>query len=120
MDHFENAVRDLESPSTRHRPCVPGLQPDNGPGKEAGRSLEAVDLGGLSIQPQAFLLIGEEFLNIFALVALQLNHLSHLGIVDDGAIAGKLFLDDLEDLLLVKLFRKALDRCQSLTTIAFY
>lgn len=47
-----------------------------------------MDLDGLGIQLEAFLLVDEEFLNIFALIPLELDHLSHLGVVDDGAIAG--------------------------------
>ena len=55
---------------------------------------------------------------IFALIPLELDHLAHFAVVDDGAIAGEFLLDDLEDLLLVELFGQALDRGQSLTTIA--
>lgn len=44
-------------------------------------------LDGLGIQLQTLLLIREEFLNILALIALQLDHLSHLCVNDDGAIA---------------------------------
>jgi hypothetical protein len=65
--------------------------------------LETVDLDGLSIKTQALLLVRHEVLHIFALVSLQLDHLSHFRISDDGAIAGKLLLNHLEDLLLVKL-----------------
>lgn len=64
--------------------------------------LETVDLDGLGIQLQALLLINQELLHILALVALQLDHLSHLRVVHDGAIARELLLDDLEDLLLVE------------------
>jgi hypothetical protein len=78
----------------------------------------------------------QELLNILTLITLELNHLAHLTVGDDGAIAGELLLDDLkhvsvfgmchfvvrpthlEDLLLVKLLREALDSRQSLTTIA--
>ena len=81
--------------------------------------LETMDLDGLRIQLQPFLLIDQEFLHIFALVALELDHLAHLRVVDDGAIAGKLLLDHLEDLLLVKFLGQALDRGQCLSTIAF-
>ena len=35
-----------------------------------------------------FLLVDEELLDILALITLQLNHFSHLGVGDDGAIAG--------------------------------
>jgi hypothetical protein len=45
-------------------------------------------LNGLGIKFQAFLLVGEELLNILALISLKLNHLPHLGVHDDGAIAG--------------------------------
>jgi len=71
--------------------------------------LEAVDLDGLGIQLQTLLLIREELLNILALIALQLDHLSHFSVNDDGAIASELLLDDLEDLLLVELLGKTLD-----------
>jgi len=80
--------------------------------------LETMDLDSLSIKLQAFLLVGEELLNILALISLKLNHLAHLSVDDDGAIASKFLLDDLEDFLLVKLLRKTLDSGQSLTTIA--
>jgi len=80
--------------------------------------LETMDLDSLSIKLQAFLLVGEELLNILALISLKLNHFAHLSVDDDGAIASKFLLDDLEDFLLVKLLRKTLDSGQSLTTIA--
>lgn len=82
------------------------------------RRLETMDLDGLRIQLQPLLLIDQELLHILALVALELDHLAHLGVVDDGAIAGELLLDDLEDLLLVELLWQALDRGQCLATIA--
>ena len=81
--------------------------------------LETVDFDGLRIQLQALLLIDQEFLHILALVALELDHLAHLRVVDDGAIAGELLLDDLEDLLLVEFLGQALDGRQCLATIAF-
>jgi len=80
--------------------------------------LETMDLDGLGIKLQAFFLVGEELLNILALISLKLNHLSHLSIDDDGAIASELLLDDLEDFLLVELLGKTLDSGQSLSTIA--
>jgi len=80
--------------------------------------LETMDLDGLGIKLEAFLLVGEELLNILALISLELNHLSHFSINDNSAIASKLLLDDLEDLLLIKFLGKALDSSQSLTTIA--
>ena len=44
-------------------------------------------LDGFGIKGQAFLLVDQEFLNVFALIPLELDHLSHLSVVDDGAIA---------------------------------
>lgn len=94
-------------------------------------------LDSLGIKFQAFLLVGEELLNILALIALELDHLPHLSVDDDGAIAScstllavlhsfrhlewvhtKFLLDDLEDFLLVELLGKTLNSRQSLTTIA--
>ena len=83
------------------------------------RRLETVDLDGLRIQLQPLLLIDQELLYILALVALELDHLAHLRVVDDGAIAGELLLDHLEDFLLVELLREPLHRRQCLATIAF-
>lgn len=80
--------------------------------------LETVDLDGLHIETQALFLIRQEILHIFALVSLQLNHLSHFGVGDDSAIAGELLFDHFEDLLLVELLGEALDRRQGFATIA--
>jgi hypothetical protein len=77
-----------------------------------------MDLDSLDIKPQALLLIRQKVLHILALVSLQLYHLSHVGIGDDGAIAGELLLDHFEDLLLVEFLGQALDRGQGLATIA--
>lgn len=85
---------------------------------DASARLETVDLDGLAIKAQAFFLVGQEFLDILALIALELDHLAHLGVGDDGAIAGELLLDDLEDLLLVEFLGQALDRGQGFATIA--
>ena len=51
-------------------------------------SLEAVNLDRLAVKAQALLLVGEKLLNVLSLVSLKLNHLAHLGISDDGTIAG--------------------------------
>jgi len=80
--------------------------------------LEPMDLDGLRIQLEAFLLVGQELLDILTLISLKLNHLTHLSVRDDGAIASELLLDDLQNLLLVKLLGKTLNSGQSLTTIA--
>jgi hypothetical protein len=78
-----------------------------------------VNLNGLGIQLKPFLLISQEFLHILALIALELDHLAHLRVVDDGAIASEFLLDYFENLLLIELFRQALHRGQGLATIAF-
>lgn len=80
--------------------------------------LETVDLDGLGIKLEALLLVDEEFLDILALVSLQLDHLTHLGVVDDGAIASELLLDDLEDLLLVEFLGETLNCSQGFTPIS--
>jgi hypothetical protein len=51
------------------------------------KSKNKLYLDSLGIKLQTLLLVGEELLNIFALIALKLNHLSHLSVDDDGAIA---------------------------------
>lgn len=50
-------------------------------------SLETVDLDSLGIELETFLLVDKKILDVFALIALELDHLAHLGIVDNGAIA---------------------------------
>jgi len=80
--------------------------------------LETVDLDGLAIQGKTLLLVREELLNVLALVSLKLNYLAHLSVRDNGAIAGELLLDDLEDLLLVELLGETLDCSQGLASIA--
>lgn len=45
-------------------------------------------LDGLGVELEPFLLVTQEFLNILALVSLQLDHLPHLTVMDNGAIAG--------------------------------
>jgi len=44
-------------------------------------------LDSLGIKLETFFLVGEELLNILALISLKLNHLSHFSIDNDGAIA---------------------------------
>lgn len=77
-----------------------------------------MDLDSLSVKTKALLLVNEELLNVLSLVSLKLNDLTHLGVVHDSAIAGELLLDDLEDLLLVKLLGETLDGGQGLASIA--
>lgn len=82
--------------------------------------LETVNLDGRSIEAQTFLLVREELLNILALVALELDDLTHLRVAHDGAIASELLLDHLEDLLLVELLGETLDSRQGLATVALW
>lgn len=52
------------------------------------RNVAVSYLDSLGIKFQAFFLVGEELLNVLTLIALELDHLAHLSIDDDGAIAG--------------------------------
>jgi hypothetical protein len=76
-----------------------------------------VHLHGRGLETQTFLLVREELLNILALVALELDDLTHLRVAHDGAIASELLLNHLEDLLLVKFLGETLDSGQGLTTV---
>lgn len=75
-------------------------------------------LDGLRIKSQPFLLVCHEVLNILALITLELKHLAHLSVRNNGAIASKLLLDHLEDFFLVKLLRQTLDGRQRFAAIA--
>ena len=75
-------------------------------------------LDGLRIKTKALLLVGQEILDILALISLELDDLTHLGVCDYGSITGEFLLDDLEDLLLVKLLGQALNGSQGLASIA--
>jgi len=81
-------------------------------------TLKPVQLDILAVESEAFSLVHHEVLDIIALIPLKLDHLAHLGIIDDGAIASELLLDHLKDLFLVELLRQTLDGRQSLATIA--
>jgi len=52
-----------------------------------GRKEGGYYLNGLGIELQTLFLVCEELLDILALISLKLNHLSHLSIDDNGAIA---------------------------------
>lgn len=82
------------------------------------RSSGVTHLDGLCIKTKALLLVGQEVLDILALISLELDDLTHLGVSDYGSIAGELLLDDLEDLLLVEFLGQALYCGQGLTAIA--
>lgn len=47
-----------------------------------------MDLDGLGVETETFLLVGEEFLHVLSLVSLKLNDLTHLSIGHYSAIAG--------------------------------
>ena len=47
--------------------------------------LPYLDSFGIKFQP--FLLVNQKLLNVLSLIALKLNHLAHLGVVNYGAIA---------------------------------
>ena len=63
----------------------------------------STNLDGLGINFQSLILVDEEFLHNITLIALELNHVAGFFIVDDGSVASKLLLDDLEDFLEIKL-----------------
>lgn len=56
-------------------------------------------------------------MNVLALVTLQLDDLAKIRVFDDGAVTGKLLLDDLEDFLLVEATGQALDGRQGLAAV---
>lgn len=76
--------------------------------------LEAVHLELLGLdQPR----LGEPLANVLALVALQLQHLAVLGVLDDGTVARELLLACPYDLLQVILRREPLHRGQRLAPV---
>lgn len=79
-----------------------------------------MNLDGLDLETKALSLVDEEVLNVLSLVSLKLNDLTHLLVAHDSAIAGELFLDDLENLLLIKLLGETLDGGQGLASIALF
>jgi len=76
--------------------------------------LEAVHLDGVL---GADALLGEEGGGIRPLVALQLDHFPKLLVLDDGAIASKLLLESLDDLLQVDLGVDTLHSGQTLAAV---
>jgi hypothetical protein len=74
-------------------------------------------LDGLWINLQSLFLVDKELLHGITLIALQLNHVAGFFIIYNGTVASELFLDDLEDLLHVKLGRNALNGGQGLAAI---
>jgi hypothetical protein len=105
--------------------------------------LETVDLNGVGIKLET-ILASQKFLHGLALVTLELDHLAHLGVGDDGAIAScklivvvshscqvrdsrwrgemitptEFLLDNGENLLAAKLWRYTLNSGQGLASIS--
>ena len=77
-----------------------------------------MDLDCFCVETEAFLLIGQEVLDVLSLVALELDDLAHFGVAHNGAIAGKLLLDHFEDLLLVEFLGETLHGRQGFAAIA--
>jgi hypothetical protein len=75
-----------------------------------------VHLDALGVKLKA-ILGTQKGLHILALVTLELDYITHLSIGDDSAIASKLLLDHLENLLLVEFLRQTLNSGQSFTSI---
>jgi hypothetical protein len=86
--------------------------------KQKQEKSKETNLDGLGIKTEALLLVAQEFLDILSLITLKLDDFTHLGVAHDGAIASKGLLDDLEDLLLVKLLGESLNSGQGLASIA--
>jgi len=59
----------------------------------------------------------EELTNVVPLVALQLDHLAVLGVLDDGAVAREVFLARSDYLLLVEVIGDALNRGQGFPSV---
>jgi len=76
-----------------------------------------MDLDGLCVDVETFVLIDEEILYSIALVTLELDDVARLFVIHDGSIASELLLDDLQNLLQIKLGRNAFDCGQRLATI---
>jgi len=88
-----------------------------------GRRREEDDLGTVNgdvvgVETETALLVNEEIHDLLALVALELDHLAGLFIIDLVAIASELLPEEGENLAGVKLSRKTSDRGQRLATIS--
>ena len=89
-------------------------------GRAAGRGVSAASAVPVHLDRVRLgeLVLDDEFLELLALVALQLDHLPHLLVVDDGAVAVHALLARLEHLLHVDLGVEALDRRDALAPVA--
>ena len=61
--------------------------------------------------------LDEELRGVLALIALQLNYLAELLVVNHIAVATELLLEILEDLLVAEVLLQPLDRCQALLPV---
>jgi hypothetical protein len=84
------------------------------------RRLEAMDLDGIGGKIESLLLVGEELLYGVAVIALELDHLASLVIIDNGAIAVEILLEGLYDLLQIESGGDAFDSGQGLAAIALW
>lgn len=84
---------------------------------ESTSRLETVDFDGLGIHFKTRW-VDEEILHGIALISLQLNNITRLLVLDYGAIASKLLLDNLQDFFEVELCWDALNGGQSLAAVA--
>lgn len=62
-------------------------------------------------------LLDKEGQDLGALIALELNDRTEIGIVNKGSIAGKIFLENLEHALLVECRGESLDGRQGLASV---
>jgi translation initiation factor SUI1 len=62
-------------------------------------------------------LLHKEVSHILSLVALKLNNLAELRIVDNGTVAARVFLESLNKLLKTQGLGQSLDGCEGLSTI---
>ncbi|KAK8706035.1 hypothetical protein V6N13_049616 [Hibiscus sabdariffa] len=61
--------------------------------------------------------VDEELRDVLALVALELNDLAELFVLDDVAVAAEVLLQALEDLLVAQIMPQPLDRRQALLPV---
>lgn len=85
-------------------------------------SLESVDLDVILLESVfahlGLILVGEKVHHFGAMVSLELDHLAHVGVLNDGAIASIFLLESLEKSLGRVLLGEALDSRQGLATVA--
>jgi len=109
-------------PTTALHP-LPNDIPPRGGGADAGFDIsESVDLDMILLKSIfahfVFVLVGEEIHDLGTMVALELDHLAHILVLNDGAIASIFLLESLQKCLGVIVFRETLDSRQGLATVA--